>query len=360
MSWGAELSPDYDKRSVIQGGREAALILGMLLVLVLPAIVEQTTEGATQAEKVAPMGWFIILSLPVTVAIAVFFVGEQPQTNGHGGPKRSVREMAGKVFQTFLEIARTVRDNRMIRLVLIADVLASGAPAITGALYLFFAKYVMELPSSANLLLLVYFATGFLGVPLWTRLSHWSGKHKALAFAMIYGALSLPLVVFFPRGEFWFLFAGNSLYGVAFGASSFLLRSIMADVTDYDYLKSGERRTGLYYSLLTMTAKVSGALAVGVTYPILQLIGFVPEIGANSAQTLDYLLYLYVGLPALFMAGAAYVIWSFPLGRAAQEDLRRRIIERDGHGTAGNTLAEAEAAVVQVGSAGSIADRPAD
>ncbi|GAK46729.1 major facilitator transporter [Tepidicaulis marinus] len=359
MSWGAELSLDYDERSAIQGSREAALIFGMLTVLALPALIEMLGEDVGSALKVESMGWFIIVMLPLTIWAACYFVGEPHYTDKPQTQNISLRQLARKIGATFREIWVTIYKNRLIRHLLIADILASGAPAITGALYIYFAVYVMELPMAASLLLLVYFVTGFLGVPFWIKISHWSGKHRALAYASIYGAISLPLVIFFPRGEFWWLFVGNSLYGIAYGASSFLLRSMMADVTDHDYLETGERRTGLYYSLLTMTQKVAAALAVGITYPLLDVIGFTPKAGANSPETLNQLLYIYVGFPAVFMLLAAYVIWRFPLGRAAQAELRRRIEAKEA-GHSEHYVSDAEAAIVQYGSSGGIADRPAD
>ena len=78
MSWGAELSTDYDERSTIQGVREFLLIFGMFTVLALPAIIENTTNGAGGPEKVAAMGWFIIILLPITVGLAVWFAPEYP------------------------------------------------------------------------------------------------------------------------------------------------------------------------------------------------------------------------------------------------------------------------------------------
>ncbi|MFN6942991.1 MAG: MFS transporter, partial [Parvibaculum sp.] len=230
MSWGAELSEDYDERSTIQGMREFLLILGMFTVLALPAIIEMVAEeGAGGREKVAAMGWFILILLPITVALAVWKAPEF----------KSVPHAQIPWQKAWAIIAR----NRLLQRVLLADLLVNIAPAITGSLYIFFAIHVMELPRHASLLLLVYFIFGFVGIPFWIRLSHMAGKHKTLAIAMVYGAISLPLVVFFPRGEFWWLFLGNSLYGIAYGAGSFLLRSIMADVIDTDYLKSGQRRT---------------------------------------------------------------------------------------------------------------------
>jgi Na+/melibiose symporter-like transporter len=341
MSWGAELSPDYDERSTIQGWREFALIFGSFTVLALPALVEFAADGAGSADSVAAMGWFVIILLPLTVGIAVWAVPEFKSV-----PQAAIN---------WMESGRLLVRNTLLRRVLLADLLVGVAPGITGSLYIFFASYVMDLPKWASLLLLVYFVAGFVGVPIWLRVSHHFGKHRTLAIAMFYGAIALPLVVFMPRGEFWWLFFGNVLYGIAYGAGSFLLRAIMADVCDKDLLETGQQRTGLYYSLLTMTNKIGFALAVGITYPILDLIGFVAEPGANSAETLNQLLLLYVSLPALFMLAAGFVMWNYPLTKAAQEEMRRQLADRHhDHDTA----ADAAAAVSAV--ATTIHDRPAD
>ncbi|ABS64727.1 major facilitator superfamily MFS_1 [Parvibaculum lavamentivorans DS-1] len=345
MSWGAELSADYDERSTIQGMREFLLIFGMFTVLALPAIIESVSEaGAGGAEKVAAMGWFIIILLPITIGLAVWVTPEFPSAPHQQIPWKRAWGM--------------IMRNRLLQRVLVADLLVNIAPAITGSLYIFFASHVMGLPKSASLLLLIYFIAGFVGIPAWIRMSHIAGKHKTLAIAMVYGAVTLPLVVFFPRGEFWWLFVGNSLYGVAYGAGSFLLRSIMADVIDTDYLETGQRRTGLYYSLLSMTAKVGAALAVGITYPLLDLIQFTPG-GENSPETLNQFMALYVAMPALVMLAAAFVMWRFPLDRAAQLALRRKIEERDGKHRA-HEASDAAAAVAAVGTAGGVIDPSGD
>lgn len=341
MSWGAELSPDYDERSSIQGWREFALIFGMFTVLALPAVIEWTAEGTGRAESVAAMGWFVIVLLPITIGLAVMTVPEFP----------AVKQQT----IDWISAGRILLQNRPLRRVLLADLLVGVAPGITGALYIFFASYVMELPRFASLLLLVYFVAGFIGIPIWLRIAHWQGKHRTLAMAMFYGAITLPLVIFMPRGEFWWLFVGNTLYGVAYGAGAFLLRAVMADVCDHDAVRTGEHRTGLYYSLLTMTNKVGAALAVGLTYPLLDVIGFVPQPGANSPETLGQLLALYVTLPALFMLAAGAVMWNFPIDKAAQEEIRAKLA---GEHHAHDGPQDAAAAVAAVGTA--VQDRTAD
>ena len=83
-------------------------------------------------------------------------------------------------------------------------------------------------------------------------------------------------------------------------------------------------QAGVYFGLLAMTEKIGLALAVGVTYPLLEWIGFRTGV-QNDQAALHGLVLLFVLLPAALHILAALALWRFPLGRAAQRDLRRKI-----------------------------------
>ncbi|MBO9998211.1 MAG: MFS transporter [Cyanobacteria bacterium SID2] len=309
MSWGAELSDDYDDRSRVQGWREFALIFGMLAVLAIPAIVQQT-EAANYQTKVASMGWFVILTLPVTVGIAVTSVSERPvPPSKHVGLRRSLA---------------IVLQNRLLQRVLLADFLTGLAPGIVGSIYLFFISEVMALPEWSSLILLLYFTASLVGVPGWIWLSCRIGKHPTFIVAMVWMAATLPLLLWVQPGDLGWNITVNTLFGLANAASPFLLRSILADVTEIDNLQSGTQRTGLYYALLMMTNKFGYALAVGVTYPVLDWIGFVPE-ATNTPETLSALKWLFVLSPIPLVLLAALTLWRFPLDAQRQQELRKQL-----------------------------------
>ena len=62
MSWAAELSDDYHERSRIHGYREALAIIGVPLVLMLPAIIERMGAANMERARVGA-GWFILVAL---------------------------------------------------------------------------------------------------------------------------------------------------------------------------------------------------------------------------------------------------------------------------------------------------------
>ncbi len=313
MSWGAELSWDYYERSRIQGWREFALLFGMLAVLVLPAIIEQTSE-TNGVMKVAAMGWFTIVLMPITVAIAVMKVPEYPVPN---------QLPIGWRRATLL-----VLKNKVLMRLLLANILTGIAPGITGSLYIFFVSYVIDLPQWTSLMLLTYFVASFCGIPGWIRLSYRFEKHHTFAIAQVFTSIILPLMLLLEPGNFRLYALLNLLYGLSSGAGGFLVRSMMADVTDHDNLESGTQRTGLYYSLLTMTNKIGYAMAVGITYPILDWIDFVPA-GTNTPETIEALKYIFIFAPLPIMLLAALIMWNFPLDSVRQQHLRRLIDERD-------------------------------
>jgi len=316
QSWGAELSNDYVERNRIYGWREVAIILGMVSVLALPAALE-ITAGADAFGKVGAMGWFLIIILPVTALAAVLLVPDHPRPET-AAQKAEWRE-ALKMLFTNWSMARIVA----------ADMFTSLALGILGSSYLFLAGFVWELPDYSSLMLLCYFVLGFAGMPFWMWLSKRVSKHRALSVALIWSIFAQLAFLIPGPGDFMMALFATFALGVAFGAGPFLLRSMMADVCDKDRLDTGHNRTGLLYAMLTTTAKVGGAVSVGITYPLLAWVGFDPSNAVNTPEALDGLRIIFALLPVLFLSLAVALIWNYPIDHAAQAEIRRKLAEKE-------------------------------
>ena len=312
MSWGAELAPEYNERSRIQGYREVALILGMVLVLALPVVIERTAVADVAAARVAAMGWFVVILLPLTIALAVTFVPEHPVPEAPHVPWREA-------------LAILVR-NRPLRRILTVDLLGGVSGGIVTSLFLFLASDALRL-ANASVLILVYLLAGCAFIPLMLRLSFRFGKHRTLAGSSLFNAATAPLILLIPEGNLLAAVLCFVLLGVNMGAGPFLMRSMMADVADEDAVHSGSQRTGLFFALLTLTNKVGNAVAVGVAYAALDLIGFVPG-GTNTPAAIAGLEAVYVWPATILSVAAAWIVWAFPLDEARQRHNRRILDER--------------------------------
>jgi len=211
----------------------------------------------------------------------------------------------------------------------VADLLVGTGPAITGALFFFFFERVKGFDKSqASLLLLIYFIGGLVGAPIWTWLSHRISKHKALAVSgVVYAAMTMCSLLI-PQGSMPVASLLMFLIGVPYAAGAFLLRAMMADIGDEERLLSGVDRTGLLYAILAGTVKIGSAAAVGVTFPLLQLLGFDPQ-GKGIDNGLDSLAVLFAAVPALMAIAASLLVWRFPLTPERHAEIRAALAARD-------------------------------
>jgi Na+/melibiose symporter-like transporter len=80
--------------------------------------------------------------------------------------------------------------------------------------------------------------------------------------------------------------------------------------------------------LLTLTNETGYALSVGITQPLLDLIGLSGRAGAtNTSQALIGILVVFVVLPATLLTLRAAMLWHFPLGENERLRLSTRLAE---------------------------------
>ena len=330
-AWGSRLSPDYSERARIFGFWTAANAFATLLVLMIPPLVARSLPGEGSTPGIHAMGWFILAIIPLTVLAAAAWVPEGQAT----GEQHRIR---------LADVRRVMADRRM-QLLLGGDLLLSVVPGITGALFIFFFTTARGIPAAtASLLLLGYFLAGLLAAPLWVKGAGRHGKHRMAAIAGFWlGAAQLGIWAI-PEGAVTLTAIAFIFAGVPISAPPFLLRAMLADLTDAQDL-DGRRRgesaadtTGLNYAILTATQKLGYAIPVGLTYPILGLIGFDPTPGAtNSSSAIEGLTFLFVFPPLLLGALAAWLIWRWPITAEVHARIRVELAQ-----TAPNDAVRAE------------------
>ncbi|MFN3514414.1 MAG: MFS transporter [Phenylobacterium sp.] len=314
LAWAAVLSPNYDQRSRIYGWWQAGNVVGMILVLTLPALLPVLGLGGS-GMGVQAMGWFVLILLPITMGLALLTVPE-PQVT-------SERRKSG-----FREYLALFKRPTVVR-VLLADLLIGTGPAITGALFFFFFERVKGFEKTeASILLLIYFVGGLVGAPIWTWLSYRMSKHKALALSCVVYAGMTMCALAIPQGNM--VLGGLLMFaiGVPYAAGAFLLRAMMADVGDEERLASGVDRMGLLYAILAGTVKVGSAAAVFVTFPLLQAMGFDPT-ARGVDDGLGSLALMFAAIPAAMSLGAGWILLKFPLTPERHAEIRAELARRD-------------------------------
>jgi glycoside/pentoside/hexuronide:cation symporter, GPH family len=317
-SWAAKLSSAYHERSRIYGFWQTGNVIGMIMILAMPIVLDMFKLGSSATQILHGQGWFILLLLPLMVMLTLWRVPEPPVIQGTGQHNATL----GDYF-------RLLKRPTVVR-ILAADLLTGLAPGIAGTLFFFFFMRVKQfnfVESSA--LLLIYFVAAIIGAMIWTRLAKRVGKAKALIAACLVYAVVQFAVVTLPAGNFWLAAPFLVAAGIPYSAGALLLRSMMADYSDEERLASGQDRTGLLYAILTGTVKIGSALA-SVSLIILGALGFNGHDAAlSSAISMTGLSAMYAFAPGVIGLLAAACLIGYPLTEKKHEEILRQLGERD-------------------------------
>lgn len=313
LSWGSEITPDYHERSRVFGWMQAFTVAGMMGVLVLPAVLENIGISAHSTQIMA-MAVFTLVTLVPSVILCVTVVPE-PQ-------------IKLKTSAPFWPTLKFMLRNRAMLSVMAVDFLESVNQGARGATFFFFATIAIGLPKTANSILLLYFLVGVACIPLWMAISRRIGKHKTMIAAFAYGICAAPLLLVIPYGNVWIAGAVLVLTGVPYGAPAFLIRSMMADVSDADTAENDAERAGLMYSFLSLTSKFGIGLSVFVTFLALSLIGFDPKAAHFAPDLPMHLRLVYVAIPMVFNVLGLVAILGYPIDEVKQRALRDEIERR--------------------------------
>ena len=147
-----------------------------------------------------------------------------------------------------------------------------------------------------GVLLLLYFASGIIGLPFWTILSKKLGKRKAWQASMLLASSAFIFVLFLGPGDVLAFGVISVVSGLSLGADMALPSSIQADIVQK---VQGQKGTyaGVLFGFWAMLTKLALALAVGIGFVILGIAGFDPD--GPTPFTLIVLSLLYGGVPVI-------------------------------------------------------------
>jgi GPH family glycoside/pentoside/hexuronide:cation symporter len=319
-AWGAELSDDYHERSKITGIREGLTLVGILVAGAIPAVTAGI--GWSESEGLAAVSWTAIALGGPAILLLLWRVPEVPAIRTRGETRHPLSIAAA------IGAGRIMFANKPFVRLLSAWFINGMANGIPAALFLLYLEFGLEAAESQRgLLILAYFVSGVLSIPLWVPLSCRFGKHKVWCWAMIVTCLAFVWVPFLAPGQIGAFALVCVVTGMGLGADLALPPALQADVVDFDRLRSGKARAGLFFALWSMSTKLALAVAVGVTFPLLEGLGFSAD-GGNSPSALRSLAVIYAGVPVVLKCIAIAVVWNFPITRERQALIRRRLDRR--------------------------------
>lgn len=293
MAMGAELSSDYDERTLLASLRNVFQLLGMFLVLiganqVLFAPSPNYPNGQLNPDAYATLG---MISAPLLViGILVASLGTHhhiPRLHSPGAHSRfSFRAVLRDVLTAF-------RIRAFVALVT-ASILFGITQGLVQALTLYTATYFFELSTGQTSMLFALAVVGIVTGSLVSQpVSRLIGeKRTTFAAGLTWYALFTSSIIILKLLDAFAADADdlvNTLYiGSAFisalglGVAIPMIGAMVADITDEHERRHGDRQEGIYYAAASFAGKLIGGAGPMIAGYVISLSGIAP--GAEPAS----------------------------------------------------------------------------
>jgi GPH family glycoside/pentoside/hexuronide:cation symporter len=316
FAWSGEIAADYQERTRVVTYQNVAAAVGLLLVLLIPAVADHLYAG-NGALKLHAMGGVLLVMLAAGLALTLRAFPEPPAVSRVSSPVSA------------LQASRLLLTNPLLMRILAADFSIMLGQMTRGALLVFFVGSYMQLPAWSSSLFLLQFVFGIAAGPIWMLISRRLGKPRTLVVTeILQAAINLGLVFVLP-GTAAALISLTVAQGLAQGSGNLMLQSMVADVADEHRLRTGDDHKALFFSVFSISTKAAMAAAVGFALPFVAWLGFDPHATTNSTQALNGLHLTFALVPALLHTVAALLIYGFPLDASAYAAIRRELAARD-------------------------------
>lgn len=176
----------------------------------------------------------------------------------------------------------------------------------------------------------VFQATGLALTPLVAVLARRLGKRAALAigFSLVISGFALSFWTYTPAMPYLQL-VSLGLLSPGLASLWVLGPSMLADVCDSDQLRTGLRREGMYSASYAWTIKAAIALTMVGSGYVLKIAGY--DAALENAQPEGVVLRLrliYMIVPMVFVVGALFFVWLYPLTARHAEEVREELEAR--------------------------------
>ena len=338
----AELSTDYQERTLLSSLRSILQSVGMLMVFLIGL---QIFFGATpeypngQLNPAAYPKFALMFGLIIFVGVVLTAYG----THSHIPhlPQGSAVRQRFSLGQVVREAARAFA-LRSFRSVVLTAVLFGMTMGMVSALSIYLGTLYFQF--SLELIGLSFPASvfgSFVGAGLATPLGRYFKEKKTLLMGgLIWYAFwnTLPIILsllgLFPKpgvpSLFYLVMTSNAICSMGIGVLTVMIGSMISDITDQHEEKHGDRSEGIYFAASSFASKAIGGFGIVISGVVVDVAGIqrsatVETINPESLQTLA----LAMGPGVLVMIGVTVLAASFyDLSEAEHSRIRRVISGR--------------------------------
>ena len=308
---GAELTTDYHERNRIFGANSVAFTFGMLLSFGGMQYVMNAEDSRLAASHLA---FGVAAVLPFILLVPPLRLRERTEYQGRGATSS-------------MGAMRDVLANPHARLLLTVQFCQLAGSGVLGLMAPYLMRYVVKRPDLVGVMPGIFVVFTIISIPIWLQITRRVGKKRAWLAGLFGSGFSFGSILMVGEGDLILLGVILGTAGFFVGCGMMVGNSILADVIDWDELRTGERKEGAYSAAWGFAIKSATAIIIVLVSAALQFSDF----EANQTQsegTLRMLRLLNGGLPLVMYTIAGLLFMRFELNEIEHAEVRAELDNR--------------------------------
>jgi GPH family glycoside/pentoside/hexuronide:cation symporter len=298
LNWASlfpEMYPSLKERAQVNAYRQTFGMIGLVIGIALPPIIYSSIGWAKMGA---------IFGALITFAYFISLLGSKEGKEFYKGKPLPLGKAISCTF-----------SNIPFLIFAISNLLIQYAFTLVLAIIPFYAKYVLGARAAeTSIILLFAFVTAMPMMFVWRALAVQYGAKKCYL-----AAIAIFISILFP-----FLFITNvkgaiiasAMLGIGLAGIILLSDVLISDIIDYDKIKTGSRREGMYFGVNAFVTRFAIALEAASIGLIFSMTKYNPIIFTQTKAFLIGLRMLVAGLPIIALVIAFGIMIYYPLDGA--------------------------------------------
>jgi len=310
----SELTDDYDERSALTTFRMVMAVPAYLVGAALTPVI----VGLFAIER---SGWGFVGILYGAICAVVLIISA-------AGIKERQKVQRTKAKINVKDCIKATFTNKPFLILCGAYLVINISFALVKTLMAYFLEYQLQMAGEVFLVMGLMLICVTISLPFWKMLSEKLDKGPAYAIGMVIGALAVGITFFLPHQRTVLIYPVAALAGIGFGSQWIFPWAMIADVVDYDRVKTGEFRSGMYYGVWGLATKISEAFAIAGVGWVLTGFGYMPNV-TQTAHSLFGIRLFFGPIPGIVILITLPLLFLYPLTRKKHTEIRRTLEAQD-------------------------------
>jgi len=312
-----ELTSDYDERTKLTSFRMMFNIIGTLTAYILVPLIVGSDWGLARKGDV-----LIMAAVAGAIAAAPYF--------GVFFGTKEKKEYQSEELPKFWPSLKAAFKNRPFVFGALMYLATWMAIVVIESNLQFYILHIIKRQSQNMIIMISIFVTAIFALPIWNWVSkNWNKRRAYIIGVGFWATVMIGLILLTPETPLWLILIMCVMAGIGVSAGQVLPWAIIPDAIEWDEWHTGERKEGMFYSLVTLLGKIGMAIAQPLSLLVLQATKFQEGQGVVQPASALMGIRLVVGpLPALLLVTGILIAIFYPLDRKQHrqivEDLRER------------------------------------